>query len=73
MFHPLSPRQAYLGSGMANKGDENEDSRNPEDWYQKMALSSRTGLECCSAHSISFHYITSPDDLYCLDYLLYQQ
>lgn len=65
LFHPLSPYQAYRGKAGGN------DVADAEDWYKNMAVTSKEGLECCSARSVSFHYITSPDDIYCLDYLLH--
>ena len=60
MFHPLTPRGAFTA--------ENDGTK---DWYRSMARTSLQGPECCSTQSISFHYITTPEALYCLDYLLY--
>jgi len=61
MFHPLTLKHAFLGENEGEVG-----------WYRSMSRTSRRGLECCSAESISFHYISSPEAFYCLDDLIYK-
>ncbi|VDN99643.1 unnamed protein product [Rodentolepis nana] len=59
-FHPFSP--GYMLDKNAMERTEWVQSYN----YYPI----RTGLNCCSDHSVSFHYI-SPQDMYTLDYLIY--
>jgi glycoprotein-N-acetylgalactosamine 3-beta-galactosyltransferase len=56
-FHPLSP-------GVMAAMD-------PPEWFKRMAVSSRGGLECCSRESVSFHYL-SPSQMRCLHQLLHE-
>ncbi|VDN98634.1 unnamed protein product [Rodentolepis nana] len=59
-FHPFNPGYMLDKNAMERTG-----------WVQSYNYYPiRTGLNCCSDHSVSFHYI-SPQDMYTLDYLIY--
>ena len=38
--------------------------------YQQLSVTSRTGVDCCSPQSVSFHYVSPPPLMYCVDTLL---
>nr|CDS29441.1 glycoprotein N acetylgalactosamine [Hymenolepis microstoma] len=59
-FHPFNP--SYM---LDKKAMEHTEWVHFYNYYPI-----RTGLDCCSDHSVSFHYI-SPQDMYILDYLIY--
>lgn len=56
-FHPVTPQEAFESN---------------EEWYTRMAHRYSSGLECCHAHSISFHNIHPPRySMKCIDTFLY--
>jgi hypothetical protein len=58
-FHPLSPEHML---------------RIPEEysWFKRLAVSYEEEERCCSRESVSFHYISSPKKMKCLDQLIYR-
>jgi glycoprotein-N-acetylgalactosamine 3-beta-galactosyltransferase len=54
-FHPLSP--------------DHMAAIDPPEWFQRMAVSYGSGLDCCSRESVSFHYL-SPSQIRCIDQLI---
>jgi hypothetical protein len=38
--------------------------------YKQLSVTSRTGVDCCSPQSVSFHYVSPPPMMYCVDTLL---
>ncbi|KAM7533405.1 hypothetical protein Aperf_G00000120657 [Anoplocephala perfoliata] len=60
-FHPF-----YLGYMLDKRAMENTKWVNSYNYYPI-----KTGLDCCSDHSVSFHYV-APKEMYELDFLIYR-
>ena len=60
-FHPFTPGQ-HLDYHIPKGGN---------DWYAQYSIELKTGVDCCSPQSISFHYVQS-DLMHRIDALLHE-